>query len=361
MVKRNIANYLENILLTGILFLSWGWSRSNKRGINVRAVHTSGYRARVQWESLKFAPSVSLLTGTSRVHINSKRGHDLSKGLTEQGGGERGIRTLGSLLRLADSSRSLVLQTSALSHSAISPLNGHGNGSRTRVSGVGFRRPGPLDDAVVYGAGGKGVSKRLTSHPHCNNRLFLPFCLNLPSRTLWMASQVLRQDTEYKHIASCIPFRRERSGLRPIIFNEIQESDSTEARAAFAFRPISFERIGCIIFLFGSPNANPVRGFIPEQIYKTSIGFGQEFSGTTIQADSTECGYAHLWCTGTHVFACIYFKPHRFPLSRTESGLCRNRSTETEISTNDYLEMPEVSIIGQEMGFLGRKPVPLAI
>jgi hypothetical protein len=152
------------MLLSGILFLSWRWSRSSKRGINVGVVPTSGYPVRAPWESRTFVQNARVPIGTSRANINSRRGNsDLSKGLAERQGVEPTVLT----------HRSEFLRPLATT-SDVSPLNGHGNGSRTRVSGVGFRRPGPLDDAVVYDAGGEYVSKRLAPHSAFQQSLFLP-------------------------------------------------------------------------------------------------------------------------------------------------------------------------------------------
>jgi hypothetical protein len=103
--------------LSQLTLCAWAWSRSNEKGINVIVVPMNGSPERAQSESREFVHHANLLTGTSRENTSSKR----DKALLKQFGGERGIRTLGSLLRLTDPLRSTVLRTVAFNRSAISP------------------------------------------------------------------------------------------------------------------------------------------------------------------------------------------------------------------------------------------------
>jgi hypothetical protein len=143
---------------------AWGWSCSTKKVINVVCCPGVG-SARVRRKSRGPARSarVQIRTNHAKTAV-PYHSSGLSKGLAEENGGESGIRTRGSLLRPEDSSRSPVLQTSALDRSAISPLKA---------------------------VSGEDVSKRLTPHLQCKNScLQLAACTNihLPpflSTSLW--------------------------------------------------------------------------------------------------------------------------------------------------------------------------------
>lgn len=70
---------LDNILLSSIL-VTWAWSRSKEKAINVIAVPTSGNRARAPLASRGYAPHASRHIGTRRESTNLKRGKlDLSQ------------------------------------------------------------------------------------------------------------------------------------------------------------------------------------------------------------------------------------------------------------------------------------------
>lgn len=71
--------YLDNILLSGICFCSWRWSRSDKKGIVAIGASTNGCRATALKASREYARSAKALTGTSRASIKSRRDNALSK------------------------------------------------------------------------------------------------------------------------------------------------------------------------------------------------------------------------------------------------------------------------------------------
>ena len=129
--------HLDNILLSGILG-AWHWLHSRKKDINAIAASMNGSRERVQSANLGSVLPVNRHTGISRVNTSSRRGNSFF----HKFGGESGIRTRGSLLRLSDSSRSPALQASAFDRSAISPLKG---------------------------AGERKAAQTSTSHSHCTN------------------------------------------------------------------------------------------------------------------------------------------------------------------------------------------------
>src|SRR5207253_3167611 len=106
-----------------IITTIWHWSQFARKAIVVTDASTNGCHARAQRTNQKFVQAAKVHIGIDRESITSNRGHSvLSKSLTAETGRESGIRTHGSLLRPEDSLRSLVLQTSALNRSAISPL-----------------------------------------------------------------------------------------------------------------------------------------------------------------------------------------------------------------------------------------------
>src|SRR6266849_5316578 len=149
-----LINLLDNILLSSILFQSWRWSRSNKRGINVIAVRTNGYPEKALGVNRESAPRVSRRTGTRLESTSARRyNSDLSKGLAESEGIEPPH---------AVSAAWPGIKNPAHYRSGNSPLNGHGNRSRTGLSEVQARRPAARRYRGL-GAGGEGASQTFDS------------------------------------------------------------------------------------------------------------------------------------------------------------------------------------------------------
>ena len=69
--------HLDNILLSGIGFKSWAWSRSNKKATCAADAGTDGYRAKAPRGSRESARSAKAPTGISRESIKLKSGSNV--------------------------------------------------------------------------------------------------------------------------------------------------------------------------------------------------------------------------------------------------------------------------------------------
>ena len=115
LVKGNIS--LDSILLSGIIFASWDWLASRKRGINVTVAPTLGFPERAPWGSREFVPSARVHTGINLENSRPKRADRSLESLAERGRFE---------LPTVCTHSAAVLQTAPLPGSGISPLSGAG-------------------------------------------------------------------------------------------------------------------------------------------------------------------------------------------------------------------------------------------
>jgi hypothetical protein len=145
LVKQNLLEFLDNIFLIDILFQSWGWLRLSKKDINVHAVPINGFPEKELLENRKSAPNAKVRTGISRVSIKSRSSLDLLKGLAEGQGVEPTV-----CKHRSEFCRLLAARSNA------PPLNGHGSRSRTSLSEVQARRPGPLEHFSYFCRAVKG-------------------------------------------------------------------------------------------------------------------------------------------------------------------------------------------------------------
>lgn len=373
-VKGYLKKFLDNILLSSILFCSWAWSRLSKRGINVIVAATSGYPEKAPWANRRSVLVARIRTGTSRANTSAKRYNpDLSKGLAEGQGVEPTVLT----------HRSEFWRLLAASSDA-PPLNGHGSRIRTGVSEEQARRPGPLDDTVIGGAGGEGALQTFIPHLHCKNLLFLLFSPFFPSRCQQtfqtFPRKVLLWNSESEHIFGCNPFNRKRPRLSPVVVDVGEKSNRRKSSTASSLRTVSLEVICSVIFLFHSLNTNPISCFVPKQNYKAIMVLGQPVRSAVVDGDTTVICNRHLRRGSPDKIASKDLKWHSSPLyaeccaptlwpNSGESSMLRSTlSPLTALYTTmetlrQGAEMPPrtMAIVGQKCYLLGRSVVGVVI
>jgi hypothetical protein len=248
----------------------------------VAAALTSGYREKPQWENQEFVRVANRHIGISPEKTNERLNNRFPKNLAEEQGVEPTVLTHRSeFLRLLAST------------SGAPPLNGHGSRIRTGVSEVKARRPGPLDDAAIYGAGGESALQTFTPHLHFKNLSLLFF----PWKSLYWRSnghgpsrQMFLRNCERKHVLTRTPFHREGTSFGPVVINKIEKCYSGEACTTSALRSISLERIRPGVLSPHRLNTNRMGGLVPEQKYEGFLIFSKHFRATIINRDASVVG-----------------------------------------------------------------------